>query len=390
MDTNDKAIAALRLALAKFEQQHHVTIDLQVLSWVTSWSELVKVAVYKTGPDVSEVGTTWLESFASLKALRQFEKQDFDAVGGLSAFLPAGWPPEALSTGWQMYGMPYLSDTRLVYYRRDMLRQAGIDESSAFASLAQFTQTLDRLKAYGIDIPLVIPTTQQQLTLHVLASWVWGCNGQFIDFRGKHVLFHTAESRRGIDAYFNLRRYLVPQTHLLDGFGADEVFQRKSAAVTINGTWMFNALNTEQANPEVVENFDIAMVPGVPFVGGSDLVVWQHSKHHELASALVVYLTGEEMQTGILGRNGILPARLDALHAPPFTTNPHFQIISESLQQGKSFPVSRTWGLVEDKLVVTIAKIWAKLLSDPTLAVSQTVSKYLEPLARELNHSLVA
>ena len=271
-----------------------------------------------------------------------------------------------------------------------MLQQAGIDESAAFASLEQFTQTLGRLKANGIDIPLVISTAQQQLTLHVLASWVWRCNGQFIDFRGKHVLFHTAAARRGIDAYFGLRRYLVPQTHLLDGFGADEAFQRKSAAVTISGTWMLNTLNIEQANPEVIENFDIAMVPGVPFVGGSDLVVWQHSKHPELASALVTYLASQEMQIGVLGRNGMLPARLKALYAPPFTTNPHFKIISESLRQGKSFPSTRIWGLVEDKLVVAIAKIWAELLPNPSLYVSQTVSKYMEPLAQELNHSLAS
>jgi ABC-type glycerol-3-phosphate transport system substrate-binding protein len=142
---NDKALEALRLALDGFERQHNVTIDLKTLSWTTGWSELVKMAIYKTGPDVSQVGTTWLEGLVSLKALRQFEKQDFDAVGGSLVFLPSVWPAESLSIDKQVYRMPYSSDTRMVFYRRNLLEQAGINEQSAFASLEQFAQTLDQL-----------------------------------------------------------------------------------------------------------------------------------------------------------------------------------------------------------------------------------------------------
>ena len=161
MNTKTEANQAIRLALDEFERLHQVKVDLQILSWDTGWSDLVKIALYKAGADVSEIGTTWLDGLVSSNAIRKFEQPEVDALGGPSVFLPAIWPRDKASTDTAIWGIPWMGDTRVVYYRRDLLQQAGIDETSAFTSLDNFNHTLDRLQQSGVSIPLSIPTIYQ-------------------------------------------------------------------------------------------------------------------------------------------------------------------------------------------------------------------------------------
>jgi len=45
--------------------------------------------------------------------------------------------------------IPWLAALQIMYYRRDLLKNAGVDEKTAFLSPAQLVQTLKRLRAGG-------------------------------------------------------------------------------------------------------------------------------------------------------------------------------------------------------------------------------------------------
>jgi hypothetical protein len=77
--------------LSEFEAQNRARIQLRVLDWDTAWGELIKVALYQHGPDVSEIGSTWLGSFVGMHALRPFADDEILTMGGSSAFLPSSW-----------------------------------------------------------------------------------------------------------------------------------------------------------------------------------------------------------------------------------------------------------------------------------------------------------
>ncbi len=389
MFTNDEAIAALRLALQDFEAREQVRVNLRVFSWQTAWSELVRVALYRSGPDVSEVGTTWIDSFVSLNALRPFLTRELISLGGPNAFLPSSWRSAAMLGQTQVWAIPWLADTRVVYYRRDLLEKAGVDESIAFASADRFWQTLQRLQEQRVEIPLVIPTAHRN-TLHIMASWVWQAGGHFTSADGKRVVFNTAEARAGQQAFFNLRRFLTPLHPSLSDPQSGEMFRQGQAAVLISGSWVMKAIIQRVAHPDVYNNLGMAVMPTVPYVGGSNLVVWKHSRQPEAAIALARYLTGQLFQTNVVVKQGLLPARLDILLGPPFTTDPYYRVMGESLRQGRGFQASYMWGLIEDKLSETLTNLWHALLTHPSLEVAEAMAQYLEPLAEELNQSLVA
>ena len=50
----------MRALLENFEREHRIHVKLTILPWDTGWSELVKYALFRSGPDVSEIGSSWM------------------------------------------------------------------------------------------------------------------------------------------------------------------------------------------------------------------------------------------------------------------------------------------------------------------------------------------
>jgi len=380
----------LRPALERFEALHGVRVRVQTLPWETAWTTLVKAACYQFGPDVSMVGTTWISNLVAMHALRSFTAHEIAEVGGASVFLPSAWQSASLAEGQETWAIPWLADTRLIYYRRDLLQGAGVDERTAFHTPERLQKTLDRLQASGIEVPWVVPTRLTLNTLHNIATWVWGAGGDFISTDGRRTLFAQPETRGGIRAYFALHRYLSPPARGLDASQSDALFWQGQAAVTISGPWMLSLMRagSETVAPQVIANLGVALPPGIPFVGGSNLVIWQHTYWQQEAAALVRYLADREVQGTYVQRSGQLPVRIDILSLPPFTTDPLHQVLSQALKTGRSFPSTTLWGLVEDKLTAAFKQLWAEVLADPDLDLDAAIGHHLDPLAQRLDLTL--
>ncbi len=76
--------------LEPFQQKHHVQVHLRLLNWESAWSDLVKVALYNYGPDVSEIGTTWVGNLIAMNGLRPYSRSEISAMGGAARFLALG------------------------------------------------------------------------------------------------------------------------------------------------------------------------------------------------------------------------------------------------------------------------------------------------------------
>jgi multiple sugar transport system substrate-binding protein len=378
-------------ALANFEVQQRHNVEAHTTSWDDAWDELVKIAVHRAGPDVSEIGTTWTASFSSMEALRPFNEREVRSLGGSQAFLRSAWQTGSMQDAWGrqvMWAIPWITDTHVIYYRRDLLKRAGVDEESGFQTSEQLLDTIHRLQKSGGTIPWAMSTVAATLTLHTLASWVWGAGGHFVSPDGKRTRFSEPEARAGMYNYFRLHRYIPPAARNLDDSQAGELFRRGEAAATISGHWLLNAVHRRDANPEVAANLGIALSPGIPFVGGSNLVIWKHCIQTKAAVGLVRLLTGREAQAEHARQAGVLPARTEVLDMPPFTTNPHYRIIGKSLRAGRGFHAAYMWGLVEEKLINALGELWTDIFAAPDPDLENAIASKMEPLAQQLDHTL--
>ncbi len=372
----------LRL-LAQFEAQTRIHVNLRVLTWMEGWTELVKVALYGHGPDVSEIGSTWMSSLVGMNALLPFSEWDISSLGGPNAFLPSAWQSVSLAGEQQVYAIPWLAGTRYIFYRRDLLEMAGVEESSAFLTHQRLENTLQQLQASGIDAPWVVPTQHTLNTLHYVASWVWGAGGHFVDEEGRRPVFHQKNAVKGMSQYFGLGRYLPQPARDLDDTLAATLFWQGEAAVTIDGRWAL-PLHRETVPSQVLDNLGSTSVPGVSFVGGSNLVIWKHTRRADAAMKLIRFLTSERVQIEYGPCVRLFPARTSALDSETFAADPLIGSIKQGLKTGRSFQSLRLWGLIEDRLTVTLAQIWKDVLDAPRSDVAAVIRRHLEPLADEL------
>lgn len=392
MANEGEEAAGLRLLLDEFQARHHVSVRLELLPYDKAWAQLVKFAIHGHGPDISQVGSTWIGNLISMNALRQFTEREVVQLGGASVFLPSLWRGGMLLRQTQPWAIPWLAGARLVYYRKDWLAKAGVAEAVAFESARQLEQTLKYLQTHGAAAPWTAPTERTNINLHNLASWVWSAGGDFVAADGKKTLFAEPQALNAIAAYFDLRRYLPPAAHPIGNAQATRLFIEGKAAVTLAGTWLGMAnprLDMVDApaatSPATANNVGIALPLGVPFTGAEYLVVWKHSRRTDAAVELVKFLTGRFAQTAFPPKAGLLPVRLDLLSEPPFTNEPAYQLMARALEVGRSYPLIPRWGLVEDYLEDTLGRIWAEVMSDANPDVETLVRRQLEPLAHRLD-----
>ena len=265
--------------LAEFEAKHHIHVTLRLLTWDAAWSELVKVALYNDGPDISEVGSTWLGDLMSMSALHAFTSEEIAQLGKASRFLAGAWQGCQLPDQPELWAIPWLVGARLIFFRRDLLLRTGQDEATAFASAENFERTLHLLQEHHVPTPWIVPTTHTHTTLLNAASWVWAAGGDFISPDGKQILFAQHPAIAGLRNYFALGRYIPPALRQIGALQPDTQFlQHDDAAVTIGGPWLFNFL-TDAAR----ENVGLAPLPGASMLGGSQLVIWKHSRKQDAA-----------------------------------------------------------------------------------------------------------
>jgi multiple sugar transport system substrate-binding protein len=383
MSTDSPGADALRAALAKFENRTHIRVRLRVLSWNTAWTELVKVSLYRDGPDVSEIGSTWLRDFEGMNSVRPFTPLELRALADPADLIPAAWESASLAQPAQLWAMPWLADTRILYYRRDLLEQAGIDEQKAFHTTEALEQTLARLQAAGVAVPWVVPTRRTWMALHHVASWVWDYGGHFLSPDGKQCLLNQPEARAALKAYLALSQYLADAGRNLDSVQSQALFGTGQAAVTLSGPWL-----VQQIEPALIAKTGLVLPPGVPFVGGSHLVIWKHTRRTQEAVKLIRFLTEFEFQQDYAWRAGMLPVQLKALADSVFPSAAFSEHLTRGLMEGRSFRPAPLWGLVEEKLVTVMVEIWEQVLKSDKPDLDAILDQHLVPLVQHLNWTL--
>ena len=371
--------------LDRFEAQEKIKVRVRLLAWDTAWSDLVKFALYSDGPDVSEIGSTWLGDLVAMNALRPFADYEVASLGGAGAFLAATWQGTRVLGDDATWAIPWFTGARLLFYRKSLFAQAGVDDCNAFDTAEQLDRALGQLEAGGVEIPWTVPTGVTHTTLLNVCSWVWGAGGDFVTADGKRTLFSHTRARAGLRAYFALGRFMGPGVRHLTGLQPDEVFlQNPQVGATLSGSWMFRDAQ-QRGTPDLKQELGVALPPGASFVGGSHLVTWKYTPKTEAVHRLIRFLTQPEPQAYYSQQVGLLPTRLDALNQEPYASDTLWQTTIQGNRTGRSFPVTRSWGLMEDRLTTELSGLWKNALAQPDADLDSLIVRRLEPLAKRLD-----
>jgi len=375
------------LCLNEFKAKYHIMVQNKVFTWESALSELMNVALQSQGPDVSQIGATWLGSLTGMIALRLFRESEVELFGGKQAFLPSAWEGTTLLGVDDIYAIPWITDVHILAFRRDILENARIDEDTAFHNAEAFENTLARLQSSGVKMPLAMSTEDD--VLYNLVSWVWGAGGTFRTENHRHLTLTDPKTISGIRQYYQLHKYLPPGSRGLSTAQATALFVQGKAAIALT-TYAHLKNQVEQSpTPINLETISLAPVPGVPFIGGSSLVIWLHSYQEDSAVKLVQHLVSPEVQKNIFLNTGELPARAEIFTSKPFTTDRFLQTVAHSIRTGRAFQSSRKWAVIEIRLNPALSVIWDELFIDPDFDLKKDITQRFADVQKSIEQSLL-
>jgi len=379
-DTN----AWLQQTLSQFGLMNRIKTENIQYSWEQIWRELVNIGIYRRGPDLAEVGTSWMESLVEMNAIRPIAKKEIDAIGGTASFVPSAWKSTSIGDDHQVWGIPFRADVRVIFYWKDIVEKAGIIPESDFSSAEALHRTIKTLKS-SIHYPWATSTDiGNHNPVYDVASWVWARGGDFTSIDGKSITFTCPEAIAGLTDFFSLRQF-VPSGVTLTNAKLLEMFARQEIAAFIGGPWTLTHLQNHPTAHALMPLLGITLPPGPPFVGGSVLVVWDHSRMVKEALELVRFLCAPDFQTQLSSRTGLLPVRIESW-AETMPQSQHYQVLNNALSLGRPMPMVRLWGMIEEKLTIAFNQVQTTLDENPGADVEKTIRLYLTPLADRLTN----
>jgi multiple sugar transport system substrate-binding protein len=374
-------VPTLKKVLDDFGRQNNLRVELRQLDWDNAWHELMLWSLYGQGPDISHIGSTWVSSLMGMNSLRQFMPDEIRQAGGEYAFLPSCWQSGTWPDKTKIWSLPWQGYTFLLAYRRDLLQKAGLDEKTAFQSAKNLVETVAKLNGKISESPWVVPVSPKHLdTLHYIASWVWGAGGDFFTSDDRHVAFLEPVALDAICSYYSLMRSMKPVALPLDEEGAMDIFLGGKAAITVVGSGPAYLWQRELLSPEMHEKIGFAPMPGTPWVGGDNIIIWKTGRisleRERAAVALVQHLVSLETQRALAQAEDIaLPTRAEAFSALPLQNTPLTNSIIYSLRVGRAYRPMGLWSKIEFQFAQVFGQIGAEILAGAD--VNTTVRKHL-------------
>ena len=365
-----------------FERDHaEVDVQTQQIPWSAAHEKLLTAYVGEAMPDLFQVGNTWIPELVALGALEPLD----DRLLRSTAMSREDFFPGVLDTNvidGKLYGIPWYVDTRLLFYRRDLLAVVGSDTPPS--TWEAWANAMERLKEHSPDtFAILVPLTEWQAP--VIFALQRG--GELLRENLTRGNFRSAEFRAAFSFYIDLfRNGLAPlagQTALANVY---QEFARGSFVFYVTGPW--NLGEFERRLPkDLADRWATAPMPappngtfpGVSVAGGASLVIHRGSKRKDRAWALVEYLCGRDASLELYRLTGDLPARKEAWRDPSLAANPRVQAFWRQLENVQPTPKVPEW-----ERIASLISRWGEAAARGRVGIDEA----LEGLDRDVDQVL--
>ncbi len=278
-----------------FENAHpgwHV--DVQYQTWGDHLQKFDATIAGNDTPDVIEMGNTEMTKYMAAGAFANITsyKGSFDN----SAHWLDGLKKSAMFNG-KLYGVPYYAGSRLVTYRTDLFKKAGVKKTPH--SLAQFKGDLAKVKAKESRIKGFSPFYMAGTDWYSALSFVYDYGGSIAKQNGSGKWFGMLKSKKsiaGLTAYKRFFKATSPKSAatLNEANPAPYTVFSQNRTSAIFGPGWFSCC-TGKKYQKVTGQFVMPShkagkaMPG--FLGGSDLAVPGQSNSQAQARAWIADFT---------------------------------------------------------------------------------------------------
>jgi N,N'-diacetylchitobiose transport system substrate-binding protein len=349
--------AVVAAANKRFEAAHPgVTVDVQYQEWNTHLQKFDATLAGGNTPDVIELGNTEMTKYMAAGAFADLTSTKSKFPN--SATWLKGLAASATYEG-KTFGVPYYAGSRVVIYRTDMFKEAGLKAPPK--TLNEFVTAGKKLDArYGEDNKRFSPFYVAGQDWYTALAYVYDRGGSIARLQNGQWRGTLDEPRAvaGLTAFKNLYLALSKASKSTDEAHPFPTtpFAQGNAASFIGPGWQFGyALDKKAGNPKLKPVMAAFPMPGsskakpMPaFLGGSDLAIPAASGNRTLAEDWIKEYTNNAAMAGIV-KAGNLPNSTSLLHLVKGTPG---KALAQAATSTWFVPTAKNWSNVESANVL--------------------------------------
>jgi len=328
----------IRDMTAAFEKANpDITVNLELVPYEALHDKTV-LAQGGSGYDVVLYDVIWPAEFATNHVL--VDVTDRVSPDLKSQILPGAWTTAEYNG--KLYGMPWILDTKYLFYNKAMLAKAGIasppktwDELEADAKI---------IKDKGIvQYPIAWSWSQAEAAVCDYATLVDAYGGKFIGDDGKPA-FQTGGGLKALQYMVQTVKDGVTNPNSKEFLEEDvrHTFENGDAAFMLNWTYAY-ALGNDPKDSKVAGQVGVEPAPGVDGIstasgvnGSMGLGITTTSQHPDQAWKYIMYMTSQPVQNQYAQLS--LPIWASSYNDPAVTKGQEDLVASAKTSLGVMFP----------------------------------------------------
>lgn len=357
--------------LPEFERQHpDIRVDLQIVPWLSAHEKLLTAFAGESLPDVSPIGNTWIPEFAALDALEPLD----DEIAATPGFDQADFFPGVWDTGvieGRAYAVPWYVETRLPFYRRDMLAKAGV--KTLPASWNEWRVAMREVKqvAGQGNYAILLPLNEFEPLLSLAIQQP----EPLLREDGRYGNFRSEGFRQSLGFYKEMfdRQWAPVVTNNQISNVWDE-FGKGFYSFYISGPW--NIAKFKERLPAAQQKDWMTMPlpgpsgPGASLANGTSFVVFKDSPNKDAAWQLIAWLSSPAVQAEFHALTGDLPPRRSPWLTPALANDPYAKAFREQLERAVSTPKVPEW-----ERIATEMRLVGEQVANGRLTVDQAAEE---------------
>lgn len=334
-----------------FERENPgIRVDVQQIPMSAAHEKLLTAFAADGLPDICQLGNTWIPEFAALGTLEPLQSYvDASAVVEEADYFPGIWDTNVIDK--RLLGVPWYVDTRLNFYRKDLLDKAGFEQPPK--TWPEWERAMAAIKRevgpqrYAVMLPL--NEYEQLLSLALQQDDPLLRDN---DTRGN---FESPGFRRALAFYVNMfDQGWAPQMSETQISNVWDEFFNGFFTFYLSGPW-----NIREFRKRVPPGLEDAWMtsplpgpdgPGAGIAGGASLVLFRSSPYKRESWKLVEFLSRPHIQQRFHAAMGNLPPRRSTWRDPALVQDAYAHAFRDQLERVKPTPKVLEWERIAQEM----------------------------------------
>jgi multiple sugar transport system substrate-binding protein len=356
----------------EFEKRNPgIKVKVQMIPWTAAQEKLITAYASDNAPDVFQLGNTWIPQFAALNAIEELSMYIINSKNiKKDNYYEGVWQTNVIEG--KTYGIPWYIETRLLFYRPDVLAAAGyVKPPKTWDELIDCARKIKKNFGTQEKYPIYIPTNE----------WV-----PFIVFgmqAGSTILknndcygnFSSKEFKTGFEYLMKYYDEKLTPAGISQVPNIYQAFKEKYINMYISGPWNIIEFKKTMTGSDSLNWMTAPLpgytnkYPGLSLAGGASLVIYKKSKLKKEAWKFIEYLSETNVQVKFFNYLFDLPSVKSAWEEPAIKNNIYIKAFKTQFENVTPTPKIPEW----EQIAFSKVQQYAEIASKQAMTIEQAL-----------------